>query len=861
MRNTIYRILYAVVLFCVTFALLEVFSRGSSTQTTTKMSGAVLPVVSVDTGSTVFNTLYGRTDEPDPGKLRPVLTPISSDRTMKVQIRLYGEELSSASMEVRDITGERLIEKEEVETALGEDGNASAELAFKNLIEPDTEYILVLILSTQETENIRYYTRFSYTDDDEVQKRTEEAIAFAETFHEKTFDKTADDYLLTYLEPEADKAGSSLSKVTLYSSVDQVTWGNLSPTEVTTPVFSLTDQQNGIYGIRGSYYVSSEEDGGGQKLFRCEEYYELRMGTDRFYLMDFERTISEDFDPQSPSGTDGYLNLGIADAELPAMQSAKKSVTAFVHDGRLYEVSLTENLLVYIFGFDNAKDTGERETNAEHDIRILDVAEDGSIDFLVYGYMNSGRHEGKTGISFYHYSGSYHTLEEKVFVPYDGSWELLSYRVNQISFYDQEKGSLYLLLNDALYEIDVNACSIRRTEENLSERKVVIAGKGDLIALQGSGEGEEDGILLVNLESQERISIAAPAGKKAVPLGFLGEDLVYGTVSAADVEEDASGIIMEPMDHIYIVDPEQNVLEDYHRDGYYVISCEIRQGQLVLGRVQKSEGGGYASASDDEILSGSGEESTTLVRTQSSSQYGVTVQVQTGESDWSTCHYIRPQEILYEGSRELSVRDKTSSSSSADQQEGGNDSYYVYSSYAFLGCEYDLPAAIQEAGSERTGVVVDDSGRYIWRRNRPDRSEIDALTKMEEGTALQNSQEMCLQAVLGLENIQADVAGMLQEGMSSLEILQQELTGNEVLNLSGCSLEEVLYYVGEHQPVYAVAGDNKVVLLVGYGPENVELYDPSAGSVYLMDKDTAGKLFEEAGNRFLSYIPASAYGE
>ena len=61
--------------------------------------------------------------------------------------------------------------------------------------------------------------------------------------------------------------------------------------------------------------------------------------------------------------------------------------------------------------------------------------------------------------------------------------------------------------------------------------------------------------------------------------------------------------------------------------------------------------------------------------------------------------------------------------------------------------------------------------------------------------------------------------------------------------------------------MYAVAGDNKVVLLVGYGPENVELYDPSAGSVYLMDKDTAGKLFEEAGNRFLSYIPASTYGK
>lgn len=859
MRNTIYRIIYAVVLFCVTFVLLEVFSGGSSTQTTAQMSGAVLPVVSMDTGSTVFNTLYGRTDEPDPGKLRPVLTPVSSKRTVNVQVRLYGESLTAASVEVRDITGGRLIEQEDVSWQETDDGNASLSLGFKNLIEPDTEYLMVLILSTQDTENIRYYTRFSYSEDEAAQKQAEKAIAFAKTFHDKTFDKTADDYLLTYLEPDADKAGSDLSHVSLYSSADQVTWGNLAPAEVTSPVFSLVDEQNGIYGIRGSYYVSAEPDDAskeGQKLFRCEEYYELRMGTDRFYLMDFERTMAEDFDPQNPAGADGMLELGIADTDLPVSQSAKKSVTAFVHDGRLYEVSLSEQLLVYIYGFDNAKDTGERETNAAHDMRILDVGEDGSLDFLVYGYMNSGRHEGKTGISFYHYSGSYHTLEEKVFVPYDGSWELLSYRVNQVSYYDKEKGNLYLMLNDALYEIDVNSCSIRRTEENLSARKTVISENGDLAAMQEDTE-EGGNIVLVNLETQSRTQITAPAGKKAVPLGFLGEDLVYGTVAESDIAEDLAGIVLEPMDHIYIVDPDQNVLEDYHRDGYYVVSCEMRQGQIVLGRVQKSaDGTSYAAASDDEIMSGTEETETSLVRTKSSTRYGTIVQIQTGESDWSSCHYIRPQEILYEGSRELSVQDKTGSSGSGTDGQTKTVSYYVYSAYELIGCEYDLPTAIQKAGAARTGVVVDGKDRYIWRRNRPDRSEIDALTVMEEGTALQDSQEACLQAILDLENIQADVPGMLLEGMSSLEILQKELNGYEVLDLSGCSLDEVLYYVGEHQPVYAMAGENKVVLLVGYGPENVELYDPSAGSVHLMNLGTAKSLFEEAGNRFLSYIPA-----
>lgn len=858
MRNTIYRIIYAFVLFCVSFVLMEVFSKGSSTQTTTKMSGAVLPVVSMDTGSTVFNALYGMTGDQDPGKMRPVLTPIASDRTIRIRISRYNTELLSASAEVRDVTGQRLIEKQDVEIQDAGEGTSTGVLSFTNLVQPDTEYMLVLLLSTEDAENIRYYTRFYYSADSGDQEEAEAAIAFAETFHEKTFDKTADDFLLTYLEPDDSVSGSSLSKVTLYSSADQVTWGDLSPSEVTKPVFSLTDYQSGIYGIRGTYYVASQTEEGKQKLYRCEEYYELRMGTDRFYLMDFERTVSEDFDPQNPEGEDGYLQLGIADKNTDVTQSKKRSVTAFVHDGRLYEVSLSEDLLVYIFGFDEAGDTGERETRADHGIRILDVMEDGSVDFLVYGYMNCGRHEGKMGVSFYHYSGEYHTLEEKVFVPYDGSWDLLNNLVGKLSYYDRDKGSLYLFLYDTLYEVNVNSCSIRKLESNLASRRFVISKSGEMIAMEEMTEGEPSGaILLVNLNGQVQSRLEAPSGKRAIPLGFLGEDLVYGTAASRDLITDASGITVEPMDHIYIVDPEQNVLEDYHQDGYYVLSCEVRESQLVLTRVQKAQDGeaSYVPASDDEILSGATEDKTALVRTKSSAASGMVVQIQTGESDWESCHYIRPQEILYEGSRELLPRG-TTEEKDADSGIQSTHCYYVYSSKEFLGCEYDLTSAIETGGAERSGVVVNEQGRYLWRKRRPERSEIDALTSMEEGTALLDSREMCLKAILSAENISADAAGLLDQGKTSLEILQEELKDYEVLNLFGCSLDEVLYYVGIHQAVYAETDGGETILIIGYGPENIEIYDPAAGSVHLMNLETARENFAAAGNRFLSYIPA-----
>ena len=893
MRNTIYRILYAIGLFCVTFLLLEVFASGTSTQTTKEMSEAVLPVVSMNAGSTAFNTLYGYTQEQDPGQLRTSLTPVSEERSIGVQISCYGQTITSLTMEVRSLTGTRLIEQETVDVEMGEDQLATAQLSFKNLIEPDTEYMLVLILSTEDVSDIRYYTRFIYSEDGETQETAVEAIQFAETFHEKTFDKTSEDYLLTYLEPSDDVSNSSLASVSIYNSADQVTWGDLNPAAITTPLYTVTDIEGDTIGIKGSFYVSAEAEEGETEsthLYRCEEYYELQKGQDRFYLMDYQRTMSQDFDPQHPDGTGGALNLGIASDDLQVVQTSQHSVIAFVHDGRLYEYASSEDLLVYIYGFDVAGDTGERETHAEHDIRILHVEEDGSADFLVYGYMNSGLHEGKMGISFYHYSGTYHTLEEKVFVPYTGSWERLNDKIEEISHYDVETGTLYLILEDALYEIDVNSCSLRMVENHLTERETVISANGVLVAYDETENNELTGrVILMNLNGLNRTVIEAPDGKRVIPLGFLGQDLVYGTASVADEAEDITGTELYPMDHIYIVDQELDVLEDYHQDGIYVTKCEIRDGQLMLTRVKKTESGDktglpYTEVESDTISSGTSESTSTLVQTSSSSRYGKTVQINMGVSDWSTCHYIRPQEILYEGSRELSPRTAAESSAGAGiteitDESGANEGtsdeseaagsgtgkvlaektaqYYIYSCKGYLGTSFRISTAIEQADEETTGVVLDDSGQYVWKNTSNSRCEIDALTTMESAAALGDSRAACLKAMIqyaGESVTTEDVTSLLEQGSSVLDVLSRQLTDCEILDLTSCTMSEVLFYVEQGIPVYAALSDGRAVLIIGYGPENLELYDPAAGSVHLVTRSTAKEMFEETGNQFVSYL-------
>ena len=60
-----------------------------------------------------------------------------------------------------------------------------------------------------------------------------------------------------------------------------------------------------------------------------------------------------------------------------------------------------------------------------HKIKILNVDEGGNVIFLVYGYMNRGRHEGQVGISVYYYDSTVNTVEEMAYIPCSHSQAIL----------------------------------------------------------------------------------------------------------------------------------------------------------------------------------------------------------------------------------------------------------------------------------------------------------------------------------------------------------------------------------------------------------------------------------------------------
>ena len=69
----------------------------------------------------------------------------------------------------------------------------------------------------------------------------------------------------------------------------------------------------------------------------------------------------------------------------------------------------------------------------------------GDIDFVLYGYMNRGSHEGYEGIGVYHYNPDKNVAEERAFIPVSESFEFLK-RILRNYLNVNEENELFLLL-------------------------------------------------------------------------------------------------------------------------------------------------------------------------------------------------------------------------------------------------------------------------------------------------------------------------------------------------------------------------------------------------------------------------------
>ena len=74
------------------------------------------------------------------------------------------------------------------------------------------------------------------------------------------------------------------------------------------------------------------------------------------------------------------------------------------------------------------------------------------------------------------------------------------------------------------------------------------------------------------------------------------------------------------------------------------------------------------------------------------------------------------------------------------------------------------------------------------------------------------------------------------------------------IDLTGCTLDQMLYVINRGCPMIAMTGADHAVLLTGYTTTDITYIDPDDGQVYTVGQGDMKAATEAAGNVFIGYI-------
>ena len=696
MRRGIQKILILLAVFIVALFTFSKLTNHETKDLTTDLAAPTLPVVYFEDNGHPLNELHGYVEEMSVISMRDTITPLPENGKLSLRIDPYDNKIKEVSFQIRSLNGDRLVQDGNVQVS-GDKTAVTGTISVENLLEEQMEYQLILQVTAGEQTSY-YYTRIM-----EVGKSQIDAcVDFVEEFHAITMNKERQSELSSYMEPSSAAYNTTLQKVTINNSLSQACWGDFVGTEVTTPVVSIKEMNDDYQVILLEYIMSSVGDSGNSEYYNVEEYYRVRVGAEKIYLLSFERTMEEIFRGEGDQISKDMIDLGIRSENVSYKTNDTGNVICFVQQGELWSYNQIENNLTRVFSFRSQEGMDIRENYQEHDIRILRVDEGGSLDFVVYGYMNCGEHEGQVGVSVCHYDGVTNTVEEMLFVPTTLSYEIVKEQIGKL-MYVSDSGVFYLTVSNQVYRIQMDSRKAEVYIDGLKSDMLVNSEDGRYIAWS------EDGTTMhvTDLEKGESFDIHANENQLLKPLGFLGSDCIYGWGYRTDIFSTQTQTDTLALSQVLIVDTSDSahsVLKTYETPGIYVTGIRIQDGSIYLSRVMKN-GDIYVDTTEDTIMNRDLQEKDQVhIDTVVSDvkQKEVVLKL-LEETSGSTPKTLIPKLIENEEPNTLEIKNLNASSA-----------YYVYAKGKVVLATDDMAAAVQSADANK-GVVIGNNLLYVWR--------------------------------------------------------------------------------------------------------------------------------------------------
>ena len=819
--------------FLIAVIVFSFLTNQGNADMTADMGRATLPRIQIVSGEYEINPLVGYVSEMNVGKMRSTITPVDFQSGITLRIEEGVLPIKTLTYEVCSSDGKEILYKEK-RKEVGEE----PPLTFPGLELADREAILKLTLHT-EKQDIYYYTRICTKEGTD----SDACLAFAERFHNMTFGKENTESIAAYLENGTeDDETENLQKVTIHSDAEHLTWGELRPQIKGEVSRSIKEISGNYMTIVYDYEVECAGEQDETEVYQIREYLKVRYAEGTEYLLDYERTMEQELDASGNVLDNNGILLGIAKEELPYMANEAGTIVSFVQAGELWNYNQSQDALSLVFSFADSEGYDIRNLYKEHEIQIVSVNEQGDTTFKVIGYMNRGEHEGEVGTAIYFFDIEKNFVEEKAFIPDNISSEILLKEQEQLVYYNEQQEVLYAMKEGTLYKVDLEKGKKEALVENLEKDQYVSSKDGRLLAYQtvSSLENAEEVKVLDFVTGKER-TVTCSSGEFIRPLGFISEDFVYGIGRKEDAGAFVTGEHVCPMYKLEIRDTDNEVVKTYQADQVYVTGVTVEEKMLILDRVVKNESV-YTAVAKDYITSNEEvEKSNISVETYTSDEKErqVRIKYESGISDKKP-KLLKPKQVLFENPVLIPF-----------EEEGEAEVFYTYGKGKLFGIYASAADAIRQA-NENQGLVVSESQKYVWERgNRSlvyDIAGVD-LSPYQEGNTL----AAALNRLFAYEGKTVDAAGEMAAGKKPIEILQEQFLGN-VLDLHGCSPEELCYILGKGTPIIAMTDLNNAVLLIGYNDSMITYVKPDTGEKVSVPYEELEALTVASGNTYLGYL-------
>ena len=777
-----------------------------------------VPVVSFELLGREMNPLRGFTDDEREYTGRTDLTLLPADRRLPVLIETDGVVLEGLRYEIRDLNGERLVERTEVSELADYGGRLRAELPIQNLIQNDEEYNMTLVLSANDGKEYSYYTRILLPSS----PYTEEMLALAEEFSRKSFNQQQARDLTTYLEVDANEDNSTLGYVTLKNNFDMLTWHGTGMQMVGEASMHLRELR-GDTGVIVRRYTTRCETETGEQFFDVQESYTMRRGAERIFMMDFTRRVNQVFSGDPSMFTDTRIMLGITDGQgLQAVEEESGRMKAFVTAGEVWLHDTESGITTEVYSA-RVSDENPGVLAGEEKARILSVDETGEMYFLVSGYLCRGAHTGTTGVCLYRYDNTENVRTELLYIPSGEDACRLQEDMDTFCYLAGEE-TLYFLMDHTVYAVSLSDNSTEVVASGLTDENFAASGDRSRIAWMDSDEPwYSEGIRLLDLESGEQTGVTAEGNSAVKLVGFVGSDLVYGLGHPEDLVKRHGRVTGMPLYAVEVVNEAMELETRYEKPDIFLMDVTIADSRIHMERMRKTENGFVP------------EEEDTLIRneeTQNGSLAGIGY---LADRVMGRVYFIQTGTAERQSRSRVPGRMEAREGSTVVLTSGGGAASEIWISYVrgdYNGRYTDFASAVQKTW-DGMGVVTDEHGNVIW--SRVDRAQ-EAFTG--DAAAAYATAERYLSEY--------------RENRQTAE------DGTILLDCSGLSLSQVLYFISEGMPVCAFTDDTHYLLIPAYDRfTNVSVvHNPGTEEMFeeLLGINDSNAFFSALGNDFVCFL-------